>query len=156
MEDMVKWKASKLLGTTSRAKSKSTSPTDEHHIAAVLNKGASLVVHVGHGEDHGWADSIQVNGLKSIHNAGRLPIVISAGCSTARFATLPPYEPYEDVNGKKHQGTDAGEVFASPPPPSAYARESYNPTGFGEIMVRQDPTERSPISAATRAASPAG
>jgi Peptidase family C25 len=133
------WKASKLLGMSTKSKA-GTSPTDEHHIVRLLDEGASLVLHVGHGEDNGWADSIHVRGLKNVHNAGRAPVVISAGCSTARFATLPPYEPYEDVNGQKHKGSDAGEVFtAPPPPPSPYARGPYNRTGFGEIMVRRGP-----------------
>ena len=136
------WKASKVMGAGTKTKSKSrSSPTDEPHIAALLNEGASLVLHVGHGEDNGWADSIHVSGLKNVHNAGRLPVVISAGCSTARFATLPPYEPYEDAHGQQHQGSDAGEIFtAPPPPPSPYARGPYNRTGLGEIMVRRGPS----------------
>ncbi len=115
-------------------------PADEHHVSTLLNEGASLVLHVGHGDDHGWAGSLNVSTLKRIHNADRLPVVISAGCSTARFATLPPYEAYQDVHGKKHRGSNAGEVFTGPPPPpSPYARGPFNPTGLGEIMVRRGP-----------------
>ncbi len=106
------WKASKLFGTSAKPSS-----ADAQHVEMLLNEGASLIFHVGHGEDNGWSGSIHVRSLKSVHNADKLPVVISAGCSTARFATLPPYEAYEDVHGMNHQGTNAGEVFAAPPPP---------------------------------------
>ena len=107
----------------------------------LLNEGASIVLHVGHGEGDGWAGSFHVGALRRLHNADRLPVVLSAGCSTAQFATLPPYEAYEDVHGKKHKGTNAGEVFhAPPPPPSPYARGPYNHTGLGEAMVRRGPS----------------
>ena len=67
--------------------------------------------------------------------------MLSAGCSTAQFATLPPYEAYEDTHGNKHKGTNAGEHFhAPPPPPSPYARGPYNHTGLGEAMVRRGPS----------------
>jgi hypothetical protein len=113
---------------------------DENHVVTLLNEGASLVLHVGHGEDNGWADSLHTGGLKRLRNADRLPVILSAGCSTSRFATLPPYEPYEDVNGLKHKGTDSGEVFTGPPaPPSVYARGAFNRTGFGEAIVRKGP-----------------
>jgi len=127
------WKAAKLYGGDPKSRS-----TDERHIVSLLNEGSSLVLHVGHGEDNGWQDSIHVGALQHVRNADRLPVVISAGCSTARFATLPPYEAYEDVRGEKHKGTNAGEVFRSPPaPPAPYARGSFNPTGMGKTMVRR-------------------
>ncbi len=113
---------------------------DEHHVVASLNQGTSLMLHVGHGEDNGWAGSLHTGGLKQLRNADRLPVVLSAGCSTARFATLPPYKAYEDVHGTKHQGTNAGEVFTRPPaPPAVYARGAFNRTGFGEAIVRHGP-----------------
>jgi hypothetical protein len=131
------WKVEKLYGADPKLKLKLT---DEHHVAMLLNEGASLVLHVGHGEDSGWADSLHVGALKRLRNADRLPVVISAGCSTARFATLPPYESYEDVHGGKHKVTNVGEVFTGPPPPPApYARGSFNTTGMGELMVRKGP-----------------
>ncbi len=129
------WTATKLEGSNPKDRL-----ADEHHVVALLNQGASLVLHVGHGEDDGWAGSIHTGGLKQLRNADRLPVVLSAGCSTARFATLPPYEAYEDVHGVKHQGTNAGEVFSKPPaPPSVYARGPFNRTGFGEAIVRHGP-----------------
>jgi hypothetical protein len=66
--------------------------------------------------------------------------MLSAGCSTARFATLPPYEAYTDINGKDHAGTHAGEVFTEPPPPPApYQKDAHNPTGLGEQLLRAGP-----------------
>jgi Peptidase family C25 len=125
------WTALKMFG------GEPNSAPDAKRIVQMLNEGASLVVHAGHGDDNGWAGSINIKALGRVHNEDRLPVVISVGCSTARFATLPPYEAYEDVLGARHKGTDSGEVFrAPPPPPSPYARGTYNPTGLGERMVR--------------------
>ncbi len=130
------WKAAKLYGGTPKSP-----PADEHHVSMLLNEGASIVLHVGHGEGDGWAGSFHVGALRRLHNADRLPVVLSAGCSTAQFATLPPYEAYEDTHGNKHKGTNAGEHFhAPPPPPSPYARGPYNHTGLGEAMVRRGPS----------------
>ena len=107
----------------------------------VLNEGVSVVFHAGHGYDEGWADSFGAGAIARLHNGDRLPIVLSAGCSTARFATLPPYEPYQDIHGQQHKGTDHGEVFtAPPPPPSPYARGPYNAKGLGKQLVRGGPT----------------
>ena len=130
------WKSSKMYG----GGPKSELP-DERHLTRLLNEGASLVFHVGHGEDNAWVHSLNVGSLQRLQNAGRLPVVLSAGCSTARFATLPPYEAYEDIDGARHKGTNSGEVFSSPPPPpSPYPRGKYNNTGLGELMVRRGMT----------------
>jgi hypothetical protein len=127
------WKSSRLYGG-----GRKPTPSNERQVIGLLNEGASLVFHVGHGEDNGWVGSINVGTLRRLRNADRLPVVLSAGCSTARFATLPPYEAYEDIHGATHKGTNAGEVFSSPPPPpSPYARGVYNNTGLGELMVRR-------------------
>jgi hypothetical protein len=107
-------------------------------VVTELDEGASLMFHVGHGFDDGWADSLGSGSIGRLKNADRLPVVLWAGCSTARFATLPPYEPYEDIHGGHHKGSDHGEVFDSPPPPpSPYARGIYNMSGLGEKLVRQ-------------------
>jgi hypothetical protein len=128
------WKSTRLFGTAAQQKT----PSNDRHVTDLLNAGASLVLHVGHGEDNGWVHSLSVGSLRRLHNADRLPVVLSAGCSTARFATLPPYEAYEDIHGVAHPGTNAGEVFSSPPPPpSPYARGKYNLTGLGELMVKR-------------------
>lgn len=115
-----------------------TPPPDKQQVIDILNEGVGLVIHAGHGADDRWEKSLAVSDLKKLHNADRLPIVLSAGCSTARFATLPPYEAYLDVNGIEHRGTNAGEKFtAPPPPPAAYQRGRFNPTGLGEQLLRR-------------------
>ncbi len=129
------WKPQKLYYSDGNAQF-ATDPPDEGHVVAALNSGPRLVLHVGHGADDRWEGCFSVQSLKKVQNAGHLPVVLSAGCSTARFATLPPYEAYVDVNGRPHVGTDAGEVFdAPPPPPSCYATGPYNKTGLGEQLV---------------------
>ena len=95
-----------------------------------------LLLHAGHGSDTTWHECIGTGNLPQMTNAEQLAVVMSAGCSTARFATLPPYESYEDVHGVAHTGTDQGEVFDAPPPaPACYARAGFNRTGLGEQMV---------------------
>src|SRR5208282_1255764 len=89
----------------------------EQEVVDLLNSGVDLVVHVGHGSDTTWQGCLSTRDLSKIKNANHLPVMISAGCSTARFATLPPYEPYLDIHGIQHKGTNAGEVFRGPPPP---------------------------------------
>jgi hypothetical protein len=110
-----------------------------------LNRGASLVFHVGPGTDDGWADSLSERALPELRNADRLPVVLSAGCSTARFANLPPYEGYQDIHGVQHKGSDRGGVFDGPPPPPLpYAKgffNHYSRRGYLEMgakMVRQN------------------
>lgn len=105
-------------------------------IVGLLNEGVGLLVHAGHGSDDSWDQCIATAHLPQLENADRLAVVMSAGCSTARFATLPPYEAYEDVHGVEHAGTNSGEVFSQPPPaPAVYARGRYNLTGLGEQLV---------------------
>ncbi|MFN0206878.1 MAG: C25 family cysteine peptidase [Planctomycetota bacterium] len=107
------------------------------NVTTELTKGAGLVVHAGHGHDHGWEGSLQTGDIVNFNNAEAPPIVLSAGCSTARFATLPPYESYMDTNGAAHKGTNHGEVFTIPPPaPACYATGDYNKTGFGEQLLK--------------------
>lgn len=114
-------------------------PTPEA-LLRLLNDGAGLVVHAGHGTDNTWEQCLPASLLADLDNADRLPILISAGCSTARLATLPPYEAYRDVEGVDHLGSDAGEVFTSPPtPPSPYQSGRHNPTGLGERLLRDSP-----------------
>lgn len=106
-------------------------------VVKLLNEGLSLVFHTGHGWDDGWEKSLSSNDLSKLQNGACLPVVFSAGCSTGRFATLPPYEPYMDADGLEHKGTNHGEVFRSPPPPpSPYALGRHNHTGLGEKLVR--------------------
>lgn len=120
------------------ARNDKTPPPNETEVVKLLNEGVDLVVHSGHGTDDAWAECLSVACLERIRNAGRLPVMISAGCSTARFATLPPYEAYVDIHGVAHAGTNAGEVFKEPPPPAAcYQKGRYNMTGLGEQFLRR-------------------
>lgn len=117
-----------------------TPPPDEAQVLEIINRGAALVLHSGHGEDHRWDGSINVGSIAKMSNAARPVIMMSAGCSTARLATLPPYEAYVDVDGRAHAGTVRGEVFTAPPPPPAcYQRGAHNPTGLGEQLLRAGP-----------------
>lgn len=114
------------------------SPIPDHNeLRAIFNRGAGLIVHTGHGASDQWEQCFSVGDLGGLTNAGHLPVVISAGCSTAYFAPLPPYGAYVDVNGKEHAGTDDHEVFTEPPPPpSPYQRGRFNPTGLGEQLLK--------------------
>ncbi len=115
------------------------SPT-ESNLIELFNSGAGFIVHAGHGRDDGWEECLSISAFNRIQNDDRLPIVISAGCSTARFSTLPPYEPYIDISGNEHVGTNFGEVFSEPPPaPQCYQPGKYNPTGLGEYLLRNGP-----------------
>jgi hypothetical protein len=116
-----------------------TPPFSAASVVALLNDGVDLVVHAGHGHPDGWDQSLSIHDLPKINNHDRLPIIISAGCSTAYFATLPPYEGYTDQEGRAHLGTNAGEVFTQPPPPpDCYQSGEFNRTGLGEQLLRKD------------------
>ncbi len=115
-----------------------TPPPNHQQVCQLLNEGVGLVVHTGHGQPDGWDQCFSVGDLDHLTNAMQLPVIISAGCSTAYFSPLPPYEPYVDVDGKEHAGSDHQEVFtAPPPPPSPYQRGRFNPTGLGEQLLKR-------------------
>ncbi len=115
-------------------------PPDEAHIVELLNNGVQLVLHSGHGSDDSWAGAISTRSIAKLHNEAAPAIMMSAGCSTARLAVLPPYEAYMDIDGVEHKGSDHGEAFtAPPPPPSPYQKGRYNPTGLGEQLLRAGP-----------------
>ena len=132
------WSVEKCFYSDSRQQN--SPPPDHNQLRAVFNRGVGLVVHTGHGASDQWEQCFSLGDLNRITNAGRLPVVISAGCSTAYFAPLPPYGAYMDVDGKEHAGTDDHEVFtAPPPPPSPYQRGRFNPTGLGEQLLKRGP-----------------
>jgi hypothetical protein len=133
------WSAEKRYYRGGRSASATLPPTADQ-VITLLNEGIGLLCHAGHGQDDQWEGSFSLAHLAKVVNADRLPIVLSAGCSTARFATLPPYESYRDVNGKEQQGTYEKRVFTEPPPPPApYQTGRYNPTGLGEQLLRRGP-----------------
>ncbi len=118
-----------------------TPPPTAQEVISLLNKGMGVICHAGHGENLSWHNSFALKDLGAVHNADCLPIIFSASCHTARFATLPPYEPYVDIHGAEHKGTDHGQVFPeSPPPPAPYQKDKYNPPGLGEGLLRIGPT----------------
>jgi hypothetical protein len=115
-----------------------TPPPDHKQVRGLLNGGLRLLVHTGHGQPEAWEQCLSVRDLDALDNSGSLPIVMSAGCSTAYFAPLPPYDAYVDVFGKEHAGTDHGETFPAPPaPPAAYQSGRFNPSGLGEQMLKR-------------------
>jgi hypothetical protein len=117
-----------------------TAPPTEAEVVALINRGVSFLCHAGHGSDDAWDQCLSVASLARMDNEGRLPVLMSVGCSTARFAVLPPYEPYVDEAGVEHRGTNAGQVFTGPPPPpAAYQRGAFNRTGLGERLLRDGP-----------------
>lgn len=119
------------------ARDDKTPPPTEPEIIKAMNAGAGLVFHVGHGNDDQWAYCFGMGALAKLTNAKTPAVMMSIGCSTARFATMPPYEPYVDRDGREHAGSNAGEVFLEPPPPPAvYQKGRLNPTGLGESLVR--------------------
>jgi hypothetical protein len=136
------WRAEQLFFQEVRQ----NSPADSSHLIEALNRGVGLCVHVGHGSETTWeggpgsaGPALSSSDLRRLHNADRLPIVFSAGCSTAYFAPLAPYEAYTDVEGHEHAGTYHGEVFAGPP--SAPAPYQLRPIteGLGKKLVIDGP-----------------
>ncbi|HPC61463.1 MAG TPA: C25 family cysteine peptidase [Verrucomicrobiota bacterium] len=113
-----------------------TPPPNRAELRRLFNQGLGLAVHTGHGQPDSWEQCFSVRDLDRLTNTA-LPVVISAGCSTAYFAPLAPYDGYVDVSGDEHNGTDHGEVFKSPPPPPApYQKGRFNPTGLGEQILK--------------------
>ncbi|MCL1790394.1 MAG: C25 family cysteine peptidase [Peptococcaceae bacterium] len=99
-------------------------------ITETFNKGIGLVGYVGHGDTGALAIPNSwwgIGDLSNLHNEDKLPIMVAAACSTAAFATLPPYCAYVDINGLDHVGTGQGEVFYSSPPQPACLQSKYNP-----------------------------
>jgi hypothetical protein len=131
-----RWQVDKRF--SSDARRPSSTPPDRQQVRALLNQGIGLAVHTGHGQANAWEQCFAVRDLDQITNATRLPVIISAGCSTAYFAPLAPYDAYVDVDGREHAGTDHKEVFSGPPPPpSPYQRGRFNPTGLGEQVLKR-------------------
>ncbi len=132
------WQVEKRYYSDARKQS-GTPPPDRPQLRTLLNSGVGLAVHTGHGQPDSWEQCFALRDLDRITNGTALPIVVSAGCSTAYFAPLAPYDGYVDVNGIEHRGTDGKEVFSAPPPPPApYQRGRFNPTGLGEQILKRN------------------
>lgn len=130
------WQVDKRYYSDARRAS-GTPPPNAQEVCSLMNSGVALAIHTGHGEAHMWAESITLRDLRRLTNGHALPIVMSAGCSTAYFAPLAPYGAYVDVDGKEHVGTDRKQVFSAPPPPPApYQKGKFNPTGLGEQLLK--------------------
>lgn len=114
-----------------------TPPPNEAELLKRVRAGCGFVFHGGHGSDTAWDGCLSTGSLPKLADAPGASIFFSAGCSTACFAALPPYDGYRDVNGVEHQGTNAGEVFRSPPPfPAPYQGGKFSHTGLGQELLR--------------------
>ena len=67
-------------------------PPDHAQVRLLFNRGAGLIVHTGHGQPNAWDECFSAGDLRALTNSEFFPVVVSAGCSTAHFAPLPPYE----------------------------------------------------------------
>jgi hypothetical protein len=145
------WKMAEFFYQDENTKYKTQIPSEELVIKE-LNRGLGLCVHVGHGEPDCWlgypaVTNDKINSVlntwqsfKTLKNAGKVPVVISIGCSTAYFAPLGPNEPYIDVNGKEHAGEAKKEVFKGPPPaPSPYQKGKLPKDSLGKQMLEDGP-----------------
>lgn len=131
------WQIEKRYYSDARLRS-GTPPPDRAQVRDLFNRGLGLAIHTGHGQPDSWEQCFFMRDLDRLANAGSLPVVMSAGCSTAYFAPLAPYDGYVDVDGNEHIGTDRKQVFnGPPPPPSPYQRGRFNPTGLGEQMLKR-------------------
>jgi len=104
-------------------------------VLAGLQRGAQLALHLGHGAPDGWHGCL---GPAQFGALGELAggVFVSVGCSTNRFVCEPPYEAYLDEHGVPHRGTNAGEVFAAPPPPPHWLQPGrYDSAGLGELLL---------------------
>ena len=118
-----------------------TPPPDAAQVRGILNEGAGLVIHAGHGSPDRWEQCLSSADIDQLTNTTSIPVFVSAGCSTAHFAPLPPYEPYLDRDGKFHEGTDRGEKFTEPPlPPAPLQTGKVNPTCLGEALLKRADT----------------
>jgi len=116
-----------------------TPPPGHEQLIALFNEGLGLALHTGHGQPGSWEKCFSIRDMDRMTNTAVLPVIMSAGCSTASFAPLAPYDAYVDVNGKEHAGTDNKEVFTEPPPPPAPIQTGrFNPTGLGEQVLKRN------------------
>lgn len=141
------WKADEFFYRDQNPRFATALP-DPQEILDKLNQGTTLAAHVGHGNSRVWAGPrdraevgpvFGVRSIKQLKNADRLPVMFSIGCSTAYFAPLGPYEPYTDVAGVEHAGTEHGEVFTAPPPPPAPYQKRRIQDSLGKALLTWGP-----------------
>lgn len=111
---------------------------DEASMRAFVARAPRFVFHTGHGSPWTYEGCLSMKTIEGVEAGPALPIYFSVGCSTAEVMTQAPYQPYVDVFGAEHPGTNAGEVFSVPPPPPAvYQSGPRNTTSIAEMLVRQ-------------------
>jgi len=100
-----------------------------------LRRSPLVAYHLGHGSEETWHGCLGPAERDAL--AGATPTVfLSVGCSTAHFVTEPPYQPYLDVDGVPHRGTNDGETFRAPPPPPHWLQPGrFDATGLGERLL---------------------
>jgi len=104
-------------------------------VLAALRGGVELALHIGHGSNDSWHACLGPAERDALADAPPA-VYFSIGCSTAHFCVEPPYQGYLDVDGLLHRGTNAGEVFAAPPPaPAALQPGRLDTTGLGEQLL---------------------
>ncbi len=148
------WSGHRFLFDDGNPMYRTAAPT-EAAVDTAFNQGAGLIVHVGHGETDSWlgypltymvdgkkkvSEVLSTHTLAPIHNADRLPVVISIGCSTAYFAPLGPGEAYIDTSGRAHAGEGHKEVVTGPPaPPSPYQPGKLGKDSLGKQLLEDSP-----------------
>ena len=83
-------------------------------ISAKLDQGVGFINYLGHGGDTSWeipSGWFEAKDLAGLTQTGHLPIVFSAGCDTARYTPIAPYDSYTDVQGVFHTGTSTTETI---------------------------------------------
>ncbi len=124
-------------------------PTPDN-INAQFNQGALFMTYIGHGSPSGWATGgeggscpgvsspyydtrTDMNGL---HNAGKLPILLTFGCSTGQYATPAPWDfPYVDLDDVAHDySTYAGAKRIEPERPNP-SQKGYDVESMAEQFL---------------------
>lgn len=112
-------------------------PVGAARVQQCLREATTLVLHTGHALPAGWDGAFGLGDRAGVLDLAPRSILVSAGCSSAAIATEPPYQGYLDVLGIEHPGTNAGEVFATwPPPPAPLQPAHHDATSLGEELVR--------------------
>jgi hypothetical protein len=104
-------------------------------VLAGLRRSPLIAYHLGHGSEETWHDCLGPAERDALAHE-RPAVFVSVGCSTAHFVVEPPYQPYLDVDGVLHRGTNDGERFTAPPPPPHWLQPArFDHTGLGERLL---------------------